>query len=68
MRYIVDIDKTICLTLNSNYSGSLAIRKHIEKINSLYDAGHEVIYWTARGATSNKLWGKLTREQLEDSG
>lgn len=68
MRYIVDIDKTICLTNNSNYYGSWAIRKHIEAVNALYDEGHEIIYWTARGAVSGKDWRVLTEQQLEDWG
>jgi len=68
MRFIVDIDKTICLTLDGNYYTALAIRKHVEKINALYDAGHEIIYWTARGAVSGKDWSALTKQQLEDWG
>lgn len=68
MRYIVDIDKTICYTLNSDYPNSSPIRKHIEQINTLHDAGHEIIYWTARGGNSGKDWSELTEKQLKDWG
>ena len=31
----------------------------------MYDNGHEVHYWTARGANSGKNWDKLTIKLLE---
>lgn len=65
MRFIVDIDKTICLTNDSRYQHSIPIRKHVEKINALFDEGHEIIYWTARGGNSGKDWSELTKQQLD---
>ena len=40
------------------------IDHRISKINSLYDEGHTIIYWTARGTMSNINWFKITQEQL----
>ncbi len=53
MTYIVDIDGTICSnhceTKGSDYSDSLPNKERIEKLNKLYDEGHNIIYMTARG-------------------
>tara|TARA_Y100000389_G_C17437714_1_gene506572 strand:+ start:533 stop:874 length:342 start_codon:yes stop_codon:yes gene_type:complete len=63
--YIIDIDGTICNTENSNYPCSIPIIENIETFNQLYRDGHEVHYWTARGALSCKNWDKFTVRQLE---
>lgn len=61
----VDIDETICeYPENREYSKAVPIVENIEKINILYDEGHEVVYWTARGSTTGIDWADLTREQL----
>lgn len=49
MKYIVDIDGTICNNINGNYEKSVPIPNRIDKINKLYDEGHQIIYFTARG-------------------
>ena len=64
MRYIVDIDNTICRTDNGDYPNSYPLREHINEINALYDQGHEIIYWTARGSNTGKDWEELTHTQL----
>lgn len=65
MIYIVDIDNTICYTTQSDYINSKPFYDRIAKINQLYDDGHIIIYWTARGATSGKDWTSLTVSQLD---
>ena len=64
----VDIDNTICYTQNSDYHSSQPRQEQIDKINKLYDEGHEIVYWTARGGHSGKIWTKFTRIQLENWG
>jgi len=49
MKYVVDIDGTICTNSNGDYVNSVPIYERIEKINKLYDDGHEITYLTARG-------------------
>ena len=70
MIYYVDIDETICQYEEGKREYPLAtpIKENIEKINSLYDAGHTVVYWTARGATSGIDWTELTLNQLKEWG
>ena len=65
----VDIDETIC-EYNSKREYELAtpIPKNIEKINQLYDEGHYIKYWSARGSSTNINWFKITKEQLDSWG
>ena len=64
MIYIVDIDHTICDNSNSDYPNSVPYIDRIAKINELFDQGHTIIYWTARGGNSGIDWSELTKEQL----
>ena len=52
MKYIIDIDGTICIpgpTDETRYDQAMPIQHRIDKINNLYDEGHTIIYLTARG-------------------
>lgn len=66
MKYIIDIDGTICTkTVNDNYEFAEPYVNRIKHFNGLYDQGHEIYYWTARGGTSHKDWSELTKAQLK---
>lgn len=66
MKIYVDIDETICFYEGErNYPDAKPINERIQKINDLYDAGHEITYWTARGNSSGLDWNELTRTQLK---
>ena len=65
----IDIDETICVTPSDrDYSKAMPIVENIEKANKLYDEGHEITYWTARGTKSGIDWTDVTRKQLEEWG
>ena len=69
MRVFVDIDETICTSTNKldhNFAKPLA--KRINKINKLYDEGHYIVYWTARGQITKKDWTELTKKQFKEWG
>lgn len=72
MIYMVDIDETICVTPSKDgkrdYENSTPILCRIAKINKLYDEGHTIKYWTARGSGSGLDWTELTNKQLIDWG
>jgi hypothetical protein len=68
LKYMVDIDGTICTKTNSDYENTKPISNNIEVFNNLYDKGNEVHYWTARGAISGKNWDELTLKQLKSWG
>lgn len=65
MIYYVDIDHTIFDTQGMDYESSKPILDRIEKINKLYDEGHTIVYWTARGSGSGKDWSDVTKKQFE---
>jgi len=65
----VDIDETIANTPESrDYSLSEPIKKNIQTINKLYDEGHTIVYWTARGSVSGIDWTDITKNQLNAWG
>ena len=64
----VDIDGTICKTEGLDYASAVPIPGRIAVVNSWYDAGHTIIYWTARGALTGTDWTPLTRQQLNEWG
>ena len=64
MTIYVDIDNTICKTNGSDYMNAVPIHDNIIKINKLFQEGHLIIYWTARGGNSGKDWEELTKKQL----
>ncbi len=73
--YYIDIDETICdypethaLDDTKDYSRAIPNYRHIAKINALYEAGHTVIYWTARGSRSKINWLAFTVTQLSEWG
>jgi len=68
MKYMVDIDGTICYNNNSKYEISEPDLDRIAHFNKLYDEGNEIHYWTARGANSGKDWQDFTVKQLGEWG
>ncbi len=66
MLICVDIDETICRYEGErDYPSALPIRENIEKINNLYNDGHTIIYWTARGTVTGIDWHETTERQLQ---
>ncbi len=61
----VDIDGTICTNTDMAYKEAKPMRENIKKINALYDEGHTIIYWTARGSVTKIDWLELTKKQLK---
>ena len=49
MTIYVDIDNTICSQHTGAYEKSEPWHYNIRKINKLFDEGHYIKYWTARG-------------------
>lgn len=65
----VDIDETICEYEDEReYPLAKPLPKNIGIINELYESGHEVVYWTARGSLTGIDWTELTVEQLKKWG
>jgi|TARA_R110002020_G_scaffold172739_1_gene363105 hypothetical protein len=67
MNIYVDIDETICFYEGErNYLLAIPNKENIAKINKLYNEGHEITYWTARGSVTGIDWRLETEIQLED--
>ena len=64
----VDIDNTILDTDGVNYENTKPMKDRIQKINDLYDEGHTIVYWTARGTLSGIDYYDLTKSQLDKYG
>lgn len=64
----VDIDNTITKTIGCDYENCEPILEYIEKINKLYENGHFIVYWTARGVGSGKNYYFITLKQLMSWG
>ena len=75
MKFVIDIDGVIC-TESEPVPERFPITEHIEHINELYDAGHEIVYFTSRGMRSQKddqyksdqKYRELTEFQLKQWG
>lgn len=68
MNLYVDIDGTICNTpegVEDKYLHSTPIPERIAEVNALYNAGHHITYWTARGSASGLDFTELTKKQLK---
>jgi len=75
MDVFVDIDETICfyeeeiaLDGKKNYAKAKPDYANIAKINAMFDAGHIITYWTARGSRSGINWSEFTHQQLQSWG
>ena len=69
MVYCFDLDNTLCATPSSKkYSEAVPYWSVINHINSLYEKGHTIKIFTARGSGSGKNWHALTLQQLDQWG
>jgi len=76
MRYVVDIDGTICSNTDGHYENATPYTDAIDKVNKLYKDGNTVVYFTARGmgrsngskAVAEELFRELTERQLNEWG
>ena len=72
----VDIDDTICHNpqlpsfedRHADYEKAAPLSTRIKYINQLFDEGHEIHYWTARGSVSGIDYTELTKKQLLEWG
>jgi SAM-dependent methyltransferase len=66
--YCFDIDGTLCTNTHGAYEQSRPYPDAIARLNELYDAGHRIILFTARGSTTRIDWRELTERQLREWG
>jgi len=68
MIYCFDIDGTLCETSGNKYPDAIPIPAAIEEVRRLYEEGHTIKMFTARGTTSKIDWTELTIQQLKEWG
>lgn len=69
MNIYVDVDETICFYEGRrHYPDAIPHYENIAKINQLYDEGHNITYWTARGTVTKINWMPTTYKQLKSWG
>jgi len=66
--YCFDVDGTICSNTDGDYERAIPFIAMIRKIGSLYEKGHKIIMYTARGSTTGIDWYDFTKKQLENWG
>ena len=68
MIFAVDIDGVLCSISVNHYSECIPDKHSIDAINQLYDAGHTINIYTARGTRSGAAWVQFTIDQLKGWG
>ena len=72
-KYVFDIDGTLCTDTKGNYTEALPLEDRIAMVNKLFEDGHQITLYTARGMGSSgnfsdaakSKWESLTLKQLE---
>ena len=68
MKIYVDLDNTLLISRLPDYDIVTSIQNRIQHINALYEKGHEIVIYTARGSATGKDWKEKTEEQLKQYG
>ena len=68
MTYCFDIDGTLCTNTEGAYEDSKPILEIIQAINHLFEEGHHIYLYTARGSTTGIDWREITEQQLSNWG
>jgi len=71
--YVFDLDGTLCTQTPGDYASAKPFIANISRVNALYNEGHKIIIYTARGMGrshnnpefANKNFYKFTAQQLE---
>jgi len=67
--YCFDLDGVVfTLVADLDYAKALPVEKTVRLINHLYDGGHTIKLYTARGSATGKDWRNVTEEQLRACG
>ena len=67
MKLVIDIDNTIC-TQEKDYSMAKPFLDRIASFNKLYNEGHIIVYYTARGTETGTDWREVTEKQFRQWG
>ncbi len=66
--YCFDIDGTICTNTEGAYEEAIPFGDAIAAVNALYERGHRIYLYTARGSGTGIDWRELTERQMRTWG
>lgn len=66
--FAFDLDGTLCTLTDGKYDTAEPYLDRIRHVNTLFDAGHTILIFTARGATSKRDLRDFTLDQLSAWG
>ena len=67
--FVVDIDGVLAsLSANNDYALATPLLHTIKMVNSLYERGHRIILFTARGYVTGIDWSEITAGQMKEWG
>jgi hypothetical protein len=66
--YCFDIDGTLCTNTEGRYESARPFEDAVRSVNALFDAGHTILLYTARGSTTGIDWRETTARQLAEWG
>ena len=66
--YCFDIDGTLCTNTDGAYEDAIPFVDRIAHVNALFEAGHTIKLFTARGTTTGIDWREFTVEQMNSWG
>lgn len=66
MKYFIDLDNTLCTTIDGDYINSNPIQIRIDYVKELKQEGHHITIWTARGSSTGIDYKELTLQQLKE--
>ena len=68
MIYCFDLDDTLCESVGLDYSTASPWITRIERVNQLFEDGHVIKVYTARGSETGIDWREITEKQLGEWG
>ena len=76
MKYVFDLDGTLCTNTHGSYEKAQPLKERIKVVNELFDEGNEIIILTARGmgrygncrSKAISEFYEFTKGQLEEWG
>ncbi|MBL4615230.1 MAG: hypothetical protein JKY27_10210 [Magnetovibrio sp.] len=66
--YCFDIDGTLCTNTEGGYDAAKPFPERIAKVNELFEVGHTIVLFTARGTTTGIDWRAVTEAQMVQWG
>jgi len=68
MKIVCDIDGVVCTNTWGSYKEAEPLWDNIEILNLLFNQGHQMVFFTARGYETGIDWSIVTENQFKEWG